>query len=93
MEWETVIGLEIHAQLRTKSKIFSSALAVIEYPIIVNIKNKNLYKLLYFAFILKPYLLFNFCICISLSTLEETKLEISPPKVKISFTNLEDINC
>lgn len=25
MEWETVIGLEIHAQLRTKSKIFSSA--------------------------------------------------------------------
>ncbi len=25
MEWETVIGLEIHAQLSTKSKIFSSA--------------------------------------------------------------------
>lgn len=25
MEWETVIGLEIHAQLTTKSKIFSSA--------------------------------------------------------------------
>jgi aspartyl-tRNA(Asn)/glutamyl-tRNA(Gln) amidotransferase subunit B len=25
MEWETVIGLEIHAQLKTKSKIFSSA--------------------------------------------------------------------
>ncbi|BAS67661.1 Asp-tRNA(Asn)/Glu-tRNA(Gln) amidotransferase subunit GatB [Bathymodiolus septemdierum thioautotrophic gill symbiont] len=25
MEWETVIGLEIHAQLNTKSKIFSSA--------------------------------------------------------------------
>ena len=25
MEWETVIGLEIHAQLRTRSKIFSSA--------------------------------------------------------------------
>ena len=25
MEWEVVIGLEIHAQLRTKSKIFSSA--------------------------------------------------------------------
>ncbi|MCW8934171.1 MAG: Asp-tRNA(Asn)/Glu-tRNA(Gln) amidotransferase subunit GatB [Gammaproteobacteria bacterium] len=25
MEWETVIGLEIHTQLRTKSKIFSSA--------------------------------------------------------------------
>ena len=25
MEWETVIGLEIHAQLLTKSKIFSSA--------------------------------------------------------------------
>ncbi|NYT52367.1 MAG: Asp-tRNA(Asn)/Glu-tRNA(Gln) amidotransferase subunit GatB [Candidatus Vesicomyosocius endoextente] len=26
MEWETVIGLEIHVQLNTKSKIFSSAL-------------------------------------------------------------------
>lgn len=25
MEWETVIGLEIHAQLRTRSKIFSGA--------------------------------------------------------------------
>ena len=25
MEWETVIGLEIHTQLRTKSKIFSSS--------------------------------------------------------------------
>ena len=24
-EWETVIGLEIHAQLSTKSKIFSSS--------------------------------------------------------------------
>ncbi|MES9903110.1 MAG: Asp-tRNA(Asn)/Glu-tRNA(Gln) amidotransferase GatCAB subunit B, partial [Sedimenticola sp.] len=25
MQWETVIGLEIHAQLATRSKIFSSA--------------------------------------------------------------------
>ena len=25
MEWETVIGLEIHAQLKTRSKIFSGA--------------------------------------------------------------------
>src|SRR6478672_10903355 len=25
MDWETVIGLEIHAQLATRSKIFSSA--------------------------------------------------------------------
>jgi aspartyl-tRNA(Asn)/glutamyl-tRNA(Gln) amidotransferase subunit B len=25
MEWETVIGLEIHAQLLTNSKIFSGA--------------------------------------------------------------------
>ena len=28
MNWETVIGLEIHVQLSTKSKIFSSASAV-----------------------------------------------------------------
>ena len=25
MEWETVIGLEIHAQLATRTKIFSGA--------------------------------------------------------------------
>src|SRR5216684_8960508 len=27
MEWETVIGLEVHAQLLTKSKLFSAASA------------------------------------------------------------------
>ncbi|HAD70417.1 MAG TPA: hypothetical protein DCF94_00205, partial [Gammaproteobacteria bacterium] len=25
MEWETVIGLEVHVQLSTESKLFSSA--------------------------------------------------------------------
>ena len=30
-DWETVIGLEIHAQLSTKSKIFSSSAEVAQH--------------------------------------------------------------